>query len=117
MFIILISEGSQADRETFIDRFVNIYSAKYNKIQELLRAGGFVTQVSEGGTTLNIDVTKTMAVLNIPRPDTLKTEIYQQTFRVMGDEWGRRYSTNLVKRDELIDLFRRSKTAMEKRVK
>lgn len=113
VFIILISEGSQADREIFIDRFVNIYSAKYNKTQELLRAGGFVTQVSEGGTTLNIDVTKTMAVLNIPRPDTLKTEIYQQTFRVMGDEWGRRYSTNLVKRDELIDLFRRSKTAME----
>ncbi len=113
VFIILISEGSQADRETFIDRFSKVYTDKYERTQELLRKGGFTTQVSEGGTTLNIDVTKTMAVLNIPKPETLKTEIYQQTFRVMGDEWGRRYSTNLVKRDELIDLFRRSKTALQ----
>lgn len=113
VFVILISEGSQADREIFIERFATIYTDKWQATQDLLRKGGFTTQVSEGGTTLHIDITKTAATLNIPKPETLKQEIYQQTFKVMGDEWGRRYSTNLVKRDELVDLFRRSKTALQ----
>ena len=113
VFITLISEGSQADRENFIGRFVAVYTAKYNETQDKLRSAGFVTQVSEGGTTLFIDARKTLAVLNIPSPSILKAEIYQQTFRVMGDEWGRRYSHNLIKRDELVDLLRRSKTALQ----
>jgi len=113
VFITLISEGSQADRENFIGRFVDEYATKYNETQDKLRSGGFVTQVSEGGTTLFIDARKTLAVLNIPSPSILKAEIYQQTFRVMGDEWGRRYSHNLIKRDELVDLLRRSKTALQ----
>lgn len=113
VFVILISEGSQADREIFIDRFSKVYTDKWDRTRELLRKGGFTTQVSEGGTMLHIDVTKTVATLNIPNPDTLKAEIYHQTFRVMGDEWGRRYSTNLIKREELVDLLRRSKTALQ----
>ena len=72
-----------------------------------------MAQVSEGGTMLHIDASKTLAVLDIPKPDTLKTEIYRQTFKVMGDEWGRRYSTNLIKRGDLVELFRKSKTALQ----
>lgn len=113
VFITLISEGSQADREEFIRKFTDEYAAKYNKTREMLKAGGFMTQVSEGGTMLYIDASKTLAVLDIPSPNTLKTEIYHQTFRVMGDEWGKRLSHNLIKRDELIDLLRRSKTALQ----
>lgn len=112
VFITLISEGSQADREAFIKEFINEYSAKYDKTMVLLKSGGLLTQKSEGGTLLYLDASKLMAVLNIPKPDSLKAEIYQQTFRVMGDKWGRRYSHNLIKRDELIDLLRRSKTAL-----
>ena len=113
VFIVLISEGSQADRETFISNFTQVYARKYEDTQALLRAGGFIAQVSAGGTVLHIDVRKTKAVLEIPTPMTLKAEIYHQTFRVMGDEWGRRFSTNLIKRDELVDLLRRSKTALQ----
>ena len=113
VFITLISEGSQADREKFIANFVQIYDEKYKRTQVALRAGGFVQQTSEGGTTMFIDARKTLAVLNIPSTDTLKTEIYRQTFNVMGDEWGRRFSHNLIKRDELVDLLRRSKTAFQ----
>lgn len=111
VFITLISEGSQADRERFISEFSRIYDQKYQRTQRALREGGFVTQVSEGGTTLYIDARKTVAVLNIPSTRTLKTEVYHQTFKVMGDEWGRRHSHNLIKRDELVDVLRRSRTA------
>jgi len=113
VFITLISEGSQADRENFIKKFTDEYANKYNESQEKLKSGGLVTQISEGGTTLFIDARKTLAVLNIPSPSVLKTEIYRQTFRVMGDEWGRRLSHNLIKREELVDLLRRSKTALQ----
>lgn len=113
VFITLIAEGSQADREKFIRKFTDEYTVKYKDTQEQLKAGGFITQVSEGGTMLHIDASKTLAILDIPKPETLKTEIYHQTFKVMGDEWGRRFSHNLIKRDELIDLLRRSKTALE----
>ncbi len=112
VFITLISEGSQADREKFIQQFVNEYSVKYRDTQEKLKRGGFITQQSEGGTLLYIDASKTLSVLDIPKPETIKTEIYHQTFKVMGDEWGRRFSHNLIKRDELIDLLRRSRTAL-----
>lgn len=113
VFITLISEGSQADREKFITNFEAKYDEKYRKTRERLKSGGFITQVSEGGTTLYLDATKTLALLNIPATSTLKAEVYQQTFRVMGDEWGKRLSHNLVKRDELVDLLRRSKTALQ----
>ncbi|MBI5101973.1 MAG: hypothetical protein HZB33_09100 [Nitrospirae bacterium] len=70
---------------------------------------------SDGGTMLFIDYSKgkSLGALDIPRTEALQTEIYHQTFKVMGDELGRRYSNNLIKRDELIDLLRRSKTALE----
>ncbi|MDP2824597.1 MAG: hypothetical protein Q8O52_18195 [Sulfuritalea sp.] len=113
VFITLISEGSQADREKFIANFEKVYDEKYKRTQVALRAGGFVQQTSEGGTTMFIDARKTLAVLNIPSTGTLKAEIYHQTFNVMGDEWGRRFSHNLIKRDELVDLLRRSKTAFQ----
>jgi len=113
VFVTLISEGSQADRERFIGNFEKVYDTKYQKTQADLRAGGFVTQTSEGGTTLFLDARKTVAVLNIPSTAVLKTEVYRQTFKVMGDEWGKRFSHNLVRRDELIDILRRSKTALQ----
>lgn len=115
VFIVLISEGSQADRETFIINFTDTYNEKWKTTQEILNSRGIMTQVSEGGTMLYLDYSKgkTLGALDIPQPEALKTEIYHQTFKVMGDEWGRRLSTNLIKRDELIDLLRRSKTALE----
>ena len=115
VFIVLISEGSQSDRETFIKNFTDTYQKKYNSTQEILNSRGIMTQVSEGGTMLYLDYSKgkTLGALDIPKPEALKTEIYHQTFKVMGDEWGRRLSTNLIKRDELIELLRRSKTALE----
>jgi hypothetical protein len=78
-----------------------------------LKAAGFVMQTSEGGTTLFLDARNVKAVLDIPSTKVLKAEIYRQTFKVMGDEWGKRFSHNLVKRDQLIDLLRRSKTALQ----
>lgn len=114
VFIILISEGSQADRETFINNFTNVYTAKWNNTQQIMRSHQKMTLVSGGGTMLYIDYSKghALGALDIPSPDALKTEIYNQTFRVMGDEWGRRYANNLIKRDELVDLLRRCKTAL-----
>jgi hypothetical protein len=94
VFVTLISEGSQADRERFIKEFEFYYDKKYQKTQADLKAGGFVTQTSEGGTTLFLDARKTVAVLNIPSTTTLKTEIYRQTFKVMGDEWASASATN-----------------------
>lgn len=111
VFVTLISEGSQADREKFIRSFETPYDAKYQKSQEDLRRGGCVEQISEGGTSMCLDARKTVAVLDIPSTTKLKTEIYHQTFKVMGDEWGKRFSHNLIRREELIDLLRRSKTA------
>lgn len=113
VFVTLISEGSQADRERFIRNFEKVYDEKYQSTQAALKAGGFVTETSQGGTTLFLDARKTVTVLNIPSTTTLKSEVYRQTFKVMGDEWGKRFSHNLIRRDELIDLLRRSKTALE----
>lgn len=115
IFIVLISEGSLADREDFINAFTVIYRQKYDATQEILRSGSWMTQTSEGGTVLYLDYSKGRALgaLDIPSPQSLKTEIYHQTFKVMGDEWGRRYKTNLIKRDELIDLLRRTKPALK----
>jgi len=115
VFITLIAEGSQTDREKFIARFIDIYAVKYNTTQEMLKEGSSMRQVSEGGTLLLIDYSrgKTLGALDIPNPMVLKTEIYHQAFKVMGDELGRRYSTNLIKRNELVELIRRSKTALE----
>lgn len=113
VFIVLISEGSQADREDFIKQFTTIYGEKYHDTRRRLQEGTFISQQSEGGTVLYIDPRKTSALLDIPSEVSLKEEIYLQTFRVMGDEWGRRLSHNLIKRDELVDLLRRSKTALQ----
>jgi hypothetical protein len=115
VFIVLISEGSQADREVFIKNFSDVYSAKWQSTQEILKGRNVMAQMSEGGTMLFLDYSKgkTLGALDIPGPDSLKTEIYHQTFKVMGDEWGRRFSSNLIKRSELIDLLRRCKTSLQ----
>jgi hypothetical protein len=115
VFIILISEGSQADRENFIENFRKIYTQKYNSTQTILKGRQKMSIVSQGGTMLYIDYSKGKALgaLDIPSPDSLKTEIYNQTFMVMGDEWGKRLSNNLIKRPELVDLLRRCKTALQ----
>lgn len=120
IFIVLISEGSQADREIFIKNFTEVYTKKYEATQKILNSGRlpsgkWMTQISAGGTVLYLDYTKgkALGVLDIPSPSTLKTEIYHQTFKVMGDEWGRRYKTNLIRRDEIIDLLRRIKPSLQ----
>lgn len=113
VFIVLISEGSQADREGFINEFSKKYTKKYKKNIKTLGSGKFISQTSEGGTKLHIDMTKVKAVLDIPSPTSLKSEIYHQTFKVMGDEMGRRYSHNLISRTDLIDWLRRSKSALK----
>lgn len=115
VFIVLISEGSQADREAFIRQFTSIYTDKFNKTEEILKGRKFMAQVSDGGTLLYLDYSKgkTLGALEIPRPAALKSEIYRQTFKVMGDEWGRRYRNNLIKREELIDLLRRMRPALQ----
>jgi hypothetical protein len=112
VFIVLIAEGSQADRETFITEFTNVYSKKYNDTQARLKSGGFMTQVAESGATLHIDMNKVQGALDIPSPKDLKTEIYHQSFKVMGYEMGNRYSHNLITRNEMIDWMRKSKTAL-----
>lgn len=113
IFIVLIAEGSQADREGFINKFTDIYNKKYLATYALIHDSTNMFKVSEGGTLLYIDMKKVRAVLKIPTTDSLKTEIYQQTFKVMGDEMGQRYSHNLIDRNELIEWLRRSKTALE----
>jgi hypothetical protein len=112
-FIVLISEGSQADRDIFVKEFVNIYNEKFKNTEDV-KAGKRMKQISAGGTVLYVDMSKdaASAALDIPSPDSLKAELYKQTFKVMGDELGRRYATNLIKRDELVDLLRRIKPVL-----
>ncbi|QWV94675.1 hypothetical protein KP004_05710 [Geomonas oryzisoli] len=113
VFIVLISEGSQADREIFINKFSDKYSEKYNfmtqKYNKNNRNRGI--QLTQGGTSYILD--PILNAVQMPEPDVIKTKFYSLAFSVMGDEWGRRYGTNLVKRDELIDILRRCKPALE----
>jgi hypothetical protein len=109
---VLVAEGSQSDREYFIHQFDQQYSKKYQATQNLKSGGGFVQMLSDGGTQLFLSIKTTAAFLDIPSPKSLKGEIYRQAFRAMGDEWGKRLSTNLVKRSELIELLRRIKAAL-----
>jgi len=113
VFITLIAEGSQNDREQFVAKFTNIYAEKYKKNQEAIR-GTSVNHLSQGGTLLKLDYSqgKLLSALDIPLVDSLKNQFYSQSFIVMGDELGRRFSNNLIKRDELVDLLRRSRTAL-----
>ena len=112
VFITLIAEGSQADREEFIRNFTEVYKTKYDQNQAVIKAGGSIRLASEGGTQLYLDPRNTISTLDIPSDKALRVEIYKQTFRVMGDEMGRRYSHNLIPRGELVDWLRRSKTAL-----
>lgn len=115
VFITLISEGSQVDRERFIITFTDIYLEKFGKTQKLLKGGESLSKTSEGGTILKLDYSqgKLMGALDIPPVESLKNQLYDQTFIVMGDELGRRFSNNLIKRSDLVDLLRRSKTALQ----
>ena len=107
IFITLISEGSQADREEFINNFIRIYKTKYLDTQRRKRE--MMGMTSEGGTTIYINMKEVGSALDIPSDLDLKNEVYRQTFVVMGHELGRRLRHNLIKRDELIDLLRRSR--------
>ena len=107
IFITLISEGSQADREEFINNFIGVYRAKYEETQRRKRK--MMGMTSEGGTTIYINMKEVGSALDIPSDSDLKNEVYKQTFVVMGHELGRRLRHNLIKRDELIDLLRRSR--------
>lgn len=115
VFITLISEGSQVDRESFIVTFTDVYLEKFVKTQKLLKSGESLAKTSEGGTLLQLDYSqgKLMGALDIPPVESLKNQLYDQTFIVMGDELGRRFSNNLIKRTDLVDLLRRSKTALQ----
>ena len=108
IFITLISEGSQADREEFINNFIQIYKTKYLDTQRRKRE--MMGMTSEGGTTIYINMKEVGSALDIPSDADLKNEVYRQTFLVMGHELGRRLRHNLIKRDELIDLLRRSRS-------
>jgi len=107
IFITLISEGSQADREEFINNFFEIYRTKYVDTQRRKRE--MMPMTSEGGTTMWINMKEVGSALDIPSDADLKNEVYRHTFVVMGHELGRRLRHNLIKRDELIDLLRRSR--------
>lgn len=111
VFIVLVSEGSKADRDLFIQKFNEGYLTKYNQFVAQNTPGFTKQGTTEGGTTYTLP--KELAALIMPEPDVIKMEIYHKAFSVMGDEWGRRYSTNLVRREELIDMMRRCKPAMD----
>ena len=114
VFITLIAEGSQADREEFVKRFVKVYQAKYAENQAAIKEGSAIPFTSEGGTQLYLNPSKVKSTLDIPSDNSLKVEIYKQTFRVMGDEMGNRYSHNLISRGDLVDWLRRSKSALNR---
>lgn len=107
IYITLISEGSQADREDFINHFMEIYKAKYEDTQK--RKKEMMSLTSKGGTKIFVDTKKVGSALDIPSDKIFKNEIYRLTFWAMGDELGRRFRHNLIKRDDLIDLLRRTK--------
>ncbi len=115
VFIVLIAEGSQADREYFISQFDEVYAAKYHKTEKIKADGGFRKLLSQGGTILFLNVKTTSAALDIPSPTSLEGEIYKQAFTAMGDEWGKRLSNNLIKRSDLIELLRRTKAALKEK--
>lgn len=108
-FIVLISEGSQTDRSRFIKEFVDVYNPKYLDTREKLCRGKQLPLLSEGGTHVGYEDS---GALDIPKTNALKVGLYGHVFVVMGDELGRRYSTNLISRSELIDLLRRARPAL-----
>jgi len=115
VFITLIAEGSQADREEFIKNFVSIYGKKYADNREIIAQaaqGKTVPLTADSGMELYLDPKKTQCTLNIPSDTSLKVEIYKQTFREMGYEMGDRYAHNLISRNDLVDWLRRSRTAL-----
>ena len=111
-FVVLIAEGSQADREKFIKGFTRVYKKKWEANQRIIKSGKCMKMESEGGTQLFVDPTKTVSTLDIPSDKEIEHELYKQTFIVMGDEMGRRFSNNLIPRPELVDWLRRSRTAL-----
>lgn len=110
VFIVLIAEGSQADRTTFSNQFVDTYDKKYKETKKIIESDkNYIRQISEGGTVLLVNK---LGALDITNTSDLRAEIYSQAFTAMGDEWGKRFSTNLIKRDDLVDVIRRSKQAL-----
>ncbi|MFQ5963771.1 MAG: hypothetical protein ACE5KZ_05755 [Candidatus Scalinduaceae bacterium] len=112
VFVTLIAEASQAERGEFVGDFIEIYKEKYNKTQKLIKLGSVMFLTSHGGPLIHFDIKKTQGALDIPSPHSLRDKIYKRTFKAMGDEMGKRYSNNLIKRDELIEWMRRSKSAL-----
>lgn len=111
IFIELIADGSQAEREQFVKDFAMQYREKYMYNRGIINVSAD-SITSEGGTKLYLDPKRTQSTLDIPSDESLKNAIYQQTFLVMGDEMGRRYSHNLISHENLVDWLRRSKLAL-----
>ena len=111
VFIELIADGSQAEREQFVKDFIMQYKKKFIYNRGIINSGA-QSMMSEGGTRVFLDPKRTQSTLDIPSEQSLKEAIYQQTFIVMGDEMGRRYSHNLISHEELVDWLRRSKLAL-----
>lgn len=112
VFIRMIAEGSQADREKFITTFIAAYKLKFENNKVVFASGAESQVVTEGGSIVYLDPNKTRSTMRIPTDDNLKEAIYTQAFMAMGSEMGRRYSHNLIPRAELIEWLRRSKTAL-----
>lgn len=112
VFIRMIAEGSQADREKFIKTFIAAYKLKFENNKGVFAAGTDSQVVTEGGSIVYLDPNKTRSTMRIPSDNDLKVAIYTQAFIAMGSEMGRRYSHNLIPRGELIEWLRRSKTAL-----
>lgn len=111
VFVVLISEGSQADRDLFIKSFNDKYTEKYAAIQNKQSPANREIHMTEGGTRYILPTD--LIALRMPSPETITKRFYSQSFVAMGDEWGRRYGTNLVKRYELVDMLRRCKPALD----
>lgn len=112
VFIELIADGSQAEREQFVKDFIRQYKKKYLYNKDIINGGASNAMMSEGGTRVFLDPKRTQSTLDIPSDQVLKNAIYSQTFVVMGDEMGRRYSHNLISHENLVDWLRRSKLAL-----
>ncbi|MBF0383514.1 MAG: hypothetical protein HQL69_21040, partial [Magnetococcales bacterium] len=109
IFVTLIIEGSYADREAFIKHSMEIYREKYKKTAAINKNP---TQMAytEGGTLLHLNV---HAVLTLPTEAQFKAAIYHNSFVAMGDEMGKNYRHNLIKRDAVIERLRRIKPAFK----
>lgn len=104
VFITLVAEGSHADRQEFVNNFTEIYKNRYLETES--KNTQYDPIITQGGTFIKVQMSEA-AALGIPSDVAIKTEFFKQTFYVIGDEMGRRFRHNLIKRSDLIDFLRR----------